>query len=68
MQRDLQELAQCPALAHLDLNENYNFGAAASERLAGVLGQCTVLTHLNLRANDYSGYSQGGGGGACTAS
>jgi Ran GTPase-activating protein (RanGAP) involved in mRNA processing and transport len=41
-------LAQCPALAHLDLSENYNFGAAGAESLAGVLGQCRELVHLNL--------------------
>ncbi len=31
-------LAQCPALVHLDLRGNYDFGAAGAERLAGVLG------------------------------
>ena len=41
-------LAQCPALAHLDLSGNSDFGAAESERLAGVLGQCRELVHLNL--------------------
>ena len=30
-------LAQCPALAHLDLSFNSNFGAAGAERLARVL-------------------------------
>ena len=44
-------LAQCPALAHLDLSRNYHFGAAGAERLAGVLGQCAALTHLNLSYN-----------------
>ena len=33
-------LAECPALAHLDLSGNFDFGAAGAERLAGVLGQC----------------------------
>jgi Ran GTPase-activating protein (RanGAP) involved in mRNA processing and transport len=40
---------QCPALTHLDLNDNHNFGAAGAERLPGVLGQCRELVHLNLR-------------------
>jgi hypothetical protein len=41
-------LAQCPALAHLDLSENHSFGAAGAERLAGVLGQCRELVYLDL--------------------
>ena len=44
-------LAQCPALAHLDLSGNSDFGAAGAERLAGVLGQCRELVHLNLNGN-----------------
>jgi hypothetical protein len=44
-------LAQCPALAHLDLSDNFYFGAAGAERLAGVLGQCRELVHLNLAGN-----------------
>jgi hypothetical protein len=44
-------LAQCPALAHLDLSEYYDFGAAGAERLAGVLGQCRELVHLNISEN-----------------
>jgi Ran GTPase-activating protein (RanGAP) involved in mRNA processing and transport len=44
-------LTQCPALAHLDLGRNYNFGSAGAERLAGVLGQCRELVHLNLSIN-----------------
>jgi Ran GTPase-activating protein (RanGAP) involved in mRNA processing and transport len=44
-------LAQCPALAHLDLCGNSGFGAAGAERLAGVLGQCRELVHLNLSGN-----------------
>jgi hypothetical protein len=44
-------LAQCPALAHLDLSGNYHFGAAGAERIAGVLGQCRELVHLNLSGN-----------------
>ena len=42
---------QCPALAHLDLSGNFNFGAGGAERLAGVLGQCRELVHLNLSGN-----------------
>jgi Ran GTPase-activating protein (RanGAP) involved in mRNA processing and transport len=45
-------LAQCPALAHLDLSGNSDFGPAGAERLAGVLGQCRELLHLNL-SSDY---------------
>jgi hypothetical protein len=43
-------LAQCPALAHLDLSSN-SIGSAGAERLAGVLGQCASLAHLNLSDN-----------------
>jgi hypothetical protein len=43
-------LAQCPALAHLDLSGNY-IGAGGAERLAGVLAQCPALAHLNLCDN-----------------
>ena len=46
-------LAQCPALAHLDLSENYNFGAAGAERLAGVLAQCPALAYLDLSATSF---------------
>jgi hypothetical protein len=41
-------LAQCPALAHLDLGGISDFGAAGEDRLAGVLGQCRELVYLNL--------------------
>ena len=47
-------LAQCPALAHLDLSGNYDFGAAGAKacRSAGtVLGQYRELVHLNLHYN-----------------
>ena len=44
-------LAQCPALAHLDLSGNSVFGAAGAKRLAGVLVQCRELVHLNLSGN-----------------
>ncbi len=43
-------LAQCPALAHLDLSSN-GFGDAGTEILAGVLEQCGALVHLHLRDN-----------------
>jgi Ran GTPase-activating protein (RanGAP) involved in mRNA processing and transport len=51
-ERLAEVLTQCPALAHLDLSYNSNFGSAGTERLAGVLGQCRELVHLNLRCND----------------
>jgi hypothetical protein len=44
-------LAQCPALALLDLGEN-NIGPDGPETLAGVLGQCTALAHLDLSENN----------------
>jgi hypothetical protein len=44
-------LEQCPALAHLDLSGNSNFGATGTERLAGVLVQCAALAHLDLSDN-----------------
>jgi hypothetical protein len=43
-------LAQCPALAHLDLRSN-NIPQEGACELAGVLGQCSALTHLNLGRN-----------------
>jgi hypothetical protein len=55
-------LAQCPALAHLDLSHNYNFGAAGAERLAEVLGQCRELLHLNLGHNNINGIGTVGEG------
>ena len=36
-------LAQCPALAHLDLSGNSDLGAGGAASLAGVLGQCREL-------------------------
>jgi Ran GTPase-activating protein (RanGAP) involved in mRNA processing and transport len=50
-ERLAEVLVQCPALAHLDLSGNYNFGAGGAKSLAGVLGQCTALTHLDLCSN-----------------
>ena len=45
-------LAQCPALAYLDLSHTC-YGAAIADRLAlGVLAQCTALTHLDLSENE----------------
>jgi Ran GTPase-activating protein (RanGAP) involved in mRNA processing and transport len=52
-------LVQCPALVHLDLSGNSNFGAAGEERLAGVLGQCRELVYHNVRGN---GIGQAGEG------
>jgi Ran GTPase-activating protein (RanGAP) involved in mRNA processing and transport len=43
-------LAQCPALAHIDLCGN-DIGAAGAENFAGVLRQFTALAHLNLGRN-----------------
>jgi Ran GTPase-activating protein (RanGAP) involved in mRNA processing and transport len=43
-------MAQCPALAHLDLYGN-DIGDAGAESLAGVLAQCPALAHLNLGDN-----------------
>jgi len=43
-------LAQCPALAHLDLRSNSIPQEGACE-LAAVLGQCSALAHLNLGDN-----------------
>jgi hypothetical protein len=40
-------LTQCPALAHLDLSDNYIFGAAGAERLARVLVNCPALADLD---------------------
>ncbi len=52
-------LAQGPALAHLDLSGNFNFGAAGAENLAGVLGQCRELVHLNLSCNGIEAVGRG---------
>jgi hypothetical protein len=48
--QDAERLARvlCPALVHLDLSGNSNFGAGGAESLAGVLGECRELVHLNL--------------------
>ncbi len=43
-------LAQCSALAHLNLGCN-GIGAAGAASLGGVLGQCAALAHLNLSGN-----------------
>ena len=43
-------VAQCPALAHLDLNSN-DIGTAGAQSLAGVLAQCPALAYLKLAWN-----------------
>jgi len=43
-------LAQCTALAHLDLCGN-EIGPGGAGRLAGVLGQCPALELLDLSDN-----------------
>jgi hypothetical protein len=43
-------LAQCTALAHLNLFCN-QIGWAGAKSLAGVLAQCAALAHLNLGCN-----------------
>jgi hypothetical protein len=43
-------LAQCAALAHLNLRYN-QFGDAGAESFAGVLGQCAALARLDLGYN-----------------
>jgi hypothetical protein len=45
--QDTGVLAQCPALAHLDLSDLCGFGTAEAERLEGALGQCRELVYLN---------------------
>jgi hypothetical protein len=44
-------LAQCPALAHLNLGEN-QLRTGGAENLAGELPQCRALTHLDLSADN----------------
>jgi Ran GTPase-activating protein (RanGAP) involved in mRNA processing and transport len=44
-------LEQCPALTHLDLYRNQNFGPAGADRLAQVLTQCPALARLDLGDN-----------------
>jgi hypothetical protein len=44
-------LAQCPALAHLDLGDLVGCGTAEAERLEGALGQFRELVYLNLLGN-----------------
>jgi Ran GTPase-activating protein (RanGAP) involved in mRNA processing and transport len=51
-------LAQCTALAHLNLRYNA-IGEAGAQSLAGVLGQCPALAHLNLCANDIGTVGRG---------
>ena len=49
--QDTGVLAQCPALAHLDLSDLCGFGTAEAERLEGALGQCRELVYLNYLGN-----------------
>ena len=51
-------LAQCTALAHLDLCSN-EMGYAGAVFLAGMLAQCTALAHLNLSGNNISAAGAG---------
>jgi hypothetical protein len=58
-------LAQCPALAHLDLSGNHKFhhfwntvSPQTHAGMLGVLGQCRGLVHLNL---SYNGIQAAGG-------
>jgi len=44
-------LAQCTALAHLNLRSN-QIGSGGADSLAGVLAQCPALAHLDLSGND----------------
>ena len=47
-------LAQCQALAYLDLSWN-DICNAGAESFEGVLAHCTALAHLNLSGNVYGG-------------
>ena len=51
-------LAQCAALAHLNLNLN-QIGPAGAESLAGVLAQCPALAHLDLAFNQIGAVGKG---------
>jgi hypothetical protein len=57
-ERLAEVLAHSPTLAHLNISDNYFFGAAGTERLAGVLGQCRELVHLNLYGNQIRSVGQ----------
>jgi len=61
--RDAESLAvvltQCPALAHLDLHYNYNFGSSGTERLPGpqidfIFVQPVVLRNLESQGRSLS--------------
>jgi hypothetical protein len=52
-------LAQCTALAHLDLSWN-QIGDRDGQRLARVMTQCPSLTYLNLRGNCFTSFSTRG--------
>ena len=47
-------LAQCRALAHLNLSYNH-IESDGAESLAGVLAQCKALAHLDLRSSNEIG-------------
>jgi len=51
-------LAQCAALAHLDLASNA-IGPAGAKSLAGVLAQCAALSHLDVSYNDIGTVGKG---------
>jgi hypothetical protein len=57
-ERLAEVLAQCPALAHLDLSFNSNFGAGGAERLAGVLGRCRELENLTSAQPGHRGLQE----------
>jgi hypothetical protein len=50
-------LAQCPALAHLNLRFN-NIRAAGAESPAGVMEQCSTLAHLDLNINQIKSFTE----------
>jgi Ran GTPase-activating protein (RanGAP) involved in mRNA processing and transport len=52
MPRSLQEFWRSAQRWRTLISANSNFGAAGTERLAGVLGQCRELVHLTLKCND----------------
>jgi hypothetical protein len=51
-ERLAEVLAQCPALAHLNLGGNCIYGTAGTERLAGVLVRCRALDIHDLDYNN----------------
>jgi Ran GTPase-activating protein (RanGAP) involved in mRNA processing and transport len=51
-------LAQCEALAHLDLRSN-EIGSGGARRLAEVQAQCPALVHLYLSDNRLQDHEAG---------